>query len=390
MGATAEDYAPLRKQVAALGKLTTPPRTFPAEGFSADGIHKPIFYEALPWRGQPTRVFAWLGVPEQRSGKLPGIVLVHGGGGTAYKEWVTLWNDHGFAAISIAVEGQTDAPQPRTKHGAPWKSHAWAGPARRGIYADSAEPLTNQWMYHAVADTVLANSLLRSMPEVDKKKVGLAGISWGGVITSTVIGIDGRFAFAIPIYGCGHLFDAENRWGKALGDNSVYREVWDPMVRIKKARMPVLWLSWPGDEHFPLDCQAACYRAARGPHMVALIPGMHHSHPAGWNPPDSYAFAESVVRDGKPWLRQVSCREKNGEVRVKFNSTKPIDRARLISTTDAGFTGNRKWIEATATLETRNRRVLVTGILPPHTRAWFINVGSGGLTGSSDFNQCEP
>jgi hypothetical protein len=162
------------------------------------------------------------------------------------------------------------------------------------------------------------------------------------------------------------------------------------MVRIKKARMPVLWLSWPGDEHFPLDCQSTCYRCARGPHMVALLPGMRHSHPAGWNPPDSYAFAESIVRVGKPWLRQVSCRKQNDTVRVEFVSAKPIDRAVLVSTTDTGFTGNRNWSETPALLETRKSPVLVTATLPPHTRAWFVNVRSGELTGSSDFNQCAP
>lgn len=386
----AENYASLRKQVVALGELTAPPRMFPAEGFATTGAMKPIFYEALPWRGQPTRVFAWLGVPEQRAGNVPGIVLVHGGGGTAFKEWVKKWNDHGFAAVSIAVEGQTDERQPGAQPGVAWKRHTWSGPARNGIYADSAEPLTNQWMYHGVADTVLANSLLRSLPGVDANKVGVAGISWGGVITSTVIGIDGRFAFAIPIYGCGHLFDADNQWGRALGDNTLYREVWDPMVRLKKARMPMLWLSWPGDEHFPLDCQSICYRAARGLRMVALLPGMRHSHPAGWNPPDSYAFAESIVRDGKPWLRQAFCRERKGDVRVEFVATKPIDRAMLISSTDSGFTGGRKWTETSAALETRKTRVLVTATLPPHTRAWFVNVRSGELTGSSDFNQCGP
>jgi len=317
-------------------------------------------------------------------------VLVHGGGGTAFKEWVKKWNDHGFAAISIAVEGQTDEPLPGGRPGVAWKQHTWAGPARVGIYGDSAEPLTDQWMYHAIADAVLANSLLRSLPEVDAKKVGVAGISWGGVITSTVIGIDGRFAFAVPIYGCGHMFDADNQWGRALATNILYREVWDPMVRLKKAQLPGLWLSWPGDEHFPLDCQAACYRAARGPHMVALIPGMRHSHPAGWNPPDSYGFAESIVSNGKPWLRQVLCREKSGAVRVEFIPTKPINRAVLISTTDTGFTGGRKWTETSAALETRKGRVLVTATLPPHTRAWFVNGRSGELTGSSDFNECKP
>jgi hypothetical protein len=55
------------------------------------------------------------------------------------------------------------------------------------------------------APTVLANSLLRSLPQVDAEKVSLMGISWGGVIASTVAGIGPRFAFAIPTYGCGQV-----------------------------------------------------------------------------------------------------------------------------------------------------------------------------------------
>jgi len=381
------DIAKLRQQVLELGELTDPPAVHEANGFVADGAVKPVFYEALPWKGKPTRVFAWLGVPEQQTGKVPGIVLVHGGGGTAFKEWVTKWNEHGFAAIAIAVEGQTDKSKPDGKRGNRWTSHAWAGPSRVGIFADSDEPLSDQWIYHAVADTVLANSLLRSLPEVDAGNVGLMGISWGGVVTSTAIGIDDRFAFAIPTYGCGHLFDADNQWGRALGDNRLYREVWDPMVWTQRMKMPVLWLSWPKDSHFPLDCQSACYRAMPGPRMVALVSGMGHSHPAGWNPPDSYAFAESVVRTGGPWLEQIACRQESGSVEVEFASTKPLDRAGLVWTTDTGFTGSRTWHESPATLGSRGEHVVASAALPPSARAWFINVSSNGLTGSSDFTE---
>ena len=47
------------------------------------------------------------------------------------------------------------------------------------------------------------------------------GISWGGVITSTVIGIDDRFAFAIPTYGCGDLAEVPNQYGKSLGNHDL-------------------------------------------------------------------------------------------------------------------------------------------------------------------------
>ena len=119
--------------------------------------------------------------------------------------------------------------------------------------------------------------------------------------------------------------------------------------------------------------------------MVAVLPEMKHSHPASWNPPDSYAFAESVVRDGRPWLRQESLRVDNDRALVEFSTAKALDGAVLISTGESGFTGARKWIETAATVEQRGTHARITAPLPPGTRAWMINVRAGSFTGSSDF-----
>lgn len=149
--------------------------------------------------------------------------------------------------------------------------------------------------------------------------------------------------------------------------------------------MPVQWLSWPGDAHFPLDCQAATYRAMPGPTMVTLIPGMKHGHPPGWNPPDSYAFAESVVRSGRPWARLMGTGANNGIAWADFASATPLDEAMLVSTTDSGVTGSRKWTESPATLERTVRGGRATAPLPSGTTAWILNVRSGALTVSSEF-----
>lgn len=385
-----DDFASMRAKVLELQELTAAPDVYEVEQDSeseSDGRLRQIYFDGLPWKGEPTRVFAWLGVPESKEAKVPGIVLVHGGGGTAFKEWVQLWNEQGFAAISIAVEGQTDERVAESERGRRWKQHEWAGPARQGIFADTDQPLEDQWMYHALADTILANSLLRSLPRVDADKIGVMGISWGGVITSSVIGIDSRFAFAIPTYGCGHLFDADNHWGDALHDNEIYQQVWDGMQRIDRVRMPVLWLSWPKDNHFPLDAQAACYTSAPGPRMVSLIPGMGHSHQAGWRPPDSYAFAKTIVTDGRPWCRQVSATESGDAFTATFTSDRPIDQATLITTTDTGFTGQRSWKETPARFELAGDEVIATANISDDVTAWFINLHSGDLIVSSDYQQ---
>ena len=364
------------------------PKTYDADGFKPDGTVRAIFFDALPWKGKPTRVFAWIGLPAQRTGKVPGIVVVHGGGGTAYKEWVQKWNAQGFAAISIAVEGQTDVDEKKEAKGRPvWARHAFSGPARDGTFADTKLPLKEQWMYHALADTMLAHSLLRSLPEVDASKIGVMGISWGGVITSTIIGLDERFAFGIPTYGCGHLFDAENHWGRALHDNEGYKLTWDGMNYADRVKMPVLWLSWPQDAHFPLGCQAEHYRKTPGPRMVSLVSKMGHSHPAGWNPPDSYAFAKSVVETGRPWGSSPSATTKDGHAIAVFHSAKPLTKAVLVSTTDKGFTGTRKWVETPAAAASGGGGTTASAPLPAGTTAWYINAYAGQLTLTSDYQE---
>ena len=347
---------------------------------------RPIYFDALDYEGKPTKVFAWLGIPQERSAKVPGVVLVHGGGGTAFRTWVKKWNEKGFAAIAIAHEGQVERRESKRK----WAKHKWPGPWRRGHYKDTAKPLADQWMYHALADTILANSLLRSQPEVDESKVGIMGVSWGGVVTSTVMGIDSRFAFAIPTYGCGQMTDVENHWGAALGNNAFYRQVWDPIHYLPNAKMPALWFSWPEDNHFPLDSQAASYRAMNGEYMISLLPGMKHSNPASYTPPDSYAFAQSVVKDGKPWCGQVEMKMNAKALRVNFASSKSLDRAVLILTTDTGFTGNRKWIETRANLQQVDGEWSASARLPANATACFMNVNAGDLTASSEYVELEP
>lgn len=61
-----------------LGDLQAAPRVFPAAPHEA-GM-RAFFFEGLLWKGKPTRVFAWYGLPAHKESKrVPAIVLVHGG-----------------------------------------------------------------------------------------------------------------------------------------------------------------------------------------------------------------------------------------------------------------------------------------------------------------------
>ena len=66
-----------------------------------------VTYDGMPYRGQKTKVFAYVGFPAGASPEspVPAIVLVHGGGGHPLLPWVKLWNDCGYAAIAMDTTG---------------------------------------------------------------------------------------------------------------------------------------------------------------------------------------------------------------------------------------------------------------------------------------------
>jgi hypothetical protein len=178
---------------------------------------------------------------------------------------------------------------------------------------------------------------------------------------------------------------AANEYGQALADQALYREVWDPRLRLGRSSMPTLWLSWTGDTHFPLDQQAACYQAASGPRMVSLIPEMGHSHPSAWTPGDSYAFADSITRDGRPWCVQTGITIIGTVVRVTFSSTKTIDTALISSSGDSGATGERDWKDTPAILQQAGTDITVEAEIPAGSNSWFILLKSGDLHACSDY-----
>jgi dienelactone hydrolase len=375
------DFDAMRAEVEALGIINEPPKYEVLDRPDATPNLKPIFYSGLDYQGKPTKVFAWLGVPENTDGKkVPAVVLAHGGGGSASKDWVKNWNKRGYAAISMSLEGQTEY-DPALKGNA---KNPNGGPARSGIFGDSAAPIKDQWMYHAVADVTLAAALLRSLPEVDPNKIGINGCSWGGIITATVIGIDPRYAFAIPVYGCGGLDAIPNHYGGTLGGNEVYKKVWDANLRLDRARMPILWHSWPQDAHFSMEAvNNSRKKAGSEVSELCLIPGMGHGNLS--DRPEWFAFADSVLKDGKPGIQQKSSKLESGKAQASFVSAKPLESAVLVSTTGTGHTGTRTWVETPATLGQTGDLWVADAAVPEGTTACFINVKNGPLTISSDY-----
>ena len=356
-----------------MGELSGPPKVYPAPQVKSKhpGI-RGLFYEGEPYEGKPTRVFAWYGAPQGASAKnkVPAVVCVHGGGGTAFEAWVALWNKRGCAAIAMDLEGRMPSDGGRGKAG-----HEHSGPAQAGIFGDISKPVKDQWMYHAVAAVVRAHSLVRSFPEVDAERTGLTGISWGGIVTCNVVGVDGRFKFAAPVYGCGFLFEAGNQYQQAYekmseDDRAKCRRLWDGSSHLPRAKMPMLWVNGTNDGHFPMDVFQKSYRAAAAARTLCIRVRMPHGHGAGWAPAEIYAFADSIFKGGPPLIRITDHGRDGRQAWVAFDPKTPAAGAALNFTTDSGPWSARKWQSRPARIDAEATRA--SAEVPQSATAYFF------------------
>lgn len=366
--------------------LGSVPKTYPADAPLADDMTS-VFYEGLPWRSQPTRVFAYYGLPKVAAGtKVPGIVLVHGGGGTAFDAWVRLWNSRGYAAIAMDTCGCV----PVGSYGK-WQRHDAGGPPGWGGFAEVDQPVEDHWTYHAVADVVLAHSLLRSLPGVDPERIGVTGISWGGYLTCIVAGVDARFRFAVPVYGCGFLGD-NSVWlpeFQKMGAEKAARWLgrWDPSVWLPRSKMPMLWVDGTNDFAYPLDSLQKSYRLTQGPHTLCIRVRMPHGHGgAGENPAEILAFAENQLRGGQPLARITGQGRDGDRVWVTFAAATAMERAELNYTCQTGRWQDRTWETAPAEIDTAVHKA--TAQLPPGVKAYYFNlIDRRNLVVSAEHNE---
>lgn len=333
-----------------------------------------FYYEGEPYRGKPTRVFAYYGAPKVEPGKkVPGMVLIHGGGGTAFDRWVRVWTERGYAAIAMDLCGCV----PKGTYGK-WERHEQGGPPGwQASFDQIDEPTGDQWPYHAVAAIARGHSLLRSFPEIDAERIGATGISWGGYLTCLTAGVDTRFRFAVPVYGCGYLGD-NSAWlpqFEKMGSEKAARwlKQWDPSVFLPRAKLPLLWVNGTNDFAYPMDSWQKSYRLPKGPRTLCLRVRMPHGHgPAGENPEEIHAFANSILTEGPPLARIVDQGRTGTDVWAKFESTQPIVKAELNFTRDTGKWQGRKWESIPADVDTAKRRV--SAKLPEGATVWYLNV----------------
>lgn len=319
------------------------------EAASGFPLVRGLYYEGEPYRGKPTRVFAWVGEPEGigASGQpTPGMVLVHGGGGTAYAEWAQMWAERGYTCIAMDLSGR-DADGSPMSDGGPTHEE----PQK---FDDIADGLQCAWPYQAVANVMRATTLLASMEHVDETRLGVTGISWGGYLTCLVSALDDRLHAAAPVYGCGFLHH-NSAWLNVFERMSpADRESWiahfDPSQYLSHRRGPMLWVNGTNDFAYPLDSYQETYRLPPAERTLSVQVGLGHGHTPGWSRHEIELFINSVLRDGAP-LAQLGVVQQDGDrLWSPCTSHVPLMSASLHYARHEGPWKDRTWHTEPATL----------------------------------------
>ncbi|NND98025.1 MAG: prolyl oligopeptidase family serine peptidase, partial [Pirellulaceae bacterium] len=349
-----------------------------------------LIYQGQPINGQPTDVFAFYATPGSIAGDpsldkdLPVVVLVHGGGGTAFADWVWLWAKRGYAAIAMDLSGHR--PESPTFTAGELVSNLRAKRERLpngGPDQGSAEKFSSvggsvddDWPYHAVGNVIRAHSLVRGFPEIDAQRTAITGISWGGYTTCIVASVDDRFKAAVPVYGCGFLYDGESVQRKQIDAlPQQQRRQWiaqyDPSRHLPYCHVPIFFVNGTNDKHYPLKSYSRSYAAVAGEKWIRIEPNMRHSHQAGWEPKEIGMFIDSKLRDAQPIPRLDAIARIDGGLQVSYRSEQPLESSTLHYTTDTGPLVTRKWQSTPAVVGKQQIRVQT---IPSDAKIAFFTV----------------
>ncbi len=291
--------------------------------------------------------FAYIGFPEGPvpEGGFPGIVLIHGGGGTAYPQYTRFWVKQGYAVIALDWYNQRPIPP--------------ANPKETTVPRTPLPGGKRQDHVSNVANMVLAHSLLRSLENVNPEKTAFVGLSWGSWYGAIVASVDPRFKGGVEIY-CGDVKLPNSKIAKSLVGGRFHHA----------AKIPLYWVAGTNDRNVTLESLDRGFRECAKLENKSLVIRLPHSH-VGFNL-DSCLSMEAHFTKGDTGLPKLSDITQNGNT----VSAKILDRGKGIEYAVLCYTDSkdpvyhkRVWKSIPAKIE----KDVITAELPAGAHQFFLS-----------------
>ena len=336
---------------------------------------KGIFFEGEDYEGKATKVFAYFGVPETEmpNGGYPAIILIHGGLGRAFPDWVKLWTDRGYIAIAPDFDAQMASGSVSNVVNNPN-----GGPNGYGVKASDLQGKEkDSWTYFSIASLMKVITLLSSMSNVNKDLIGATGISWGSYLLGILLGVDHRLAFAMPVYGAGYLNEdstSELSSMFAAMDDSMqekYVSLFDPAGYLSQCATPTFFIQGVLDPAFsPVEKQKAADLITKVDVQYAYRAKMTHGQEYGSTPIELFNFADSIVLKKETILKLADNGTKGTSISVKITNGVGIKKAILYWTSTSDYEIRQaEWYSAVVTIDNG----VISGSIPQEaTYAYLV------------------
>jgi len=224
--------------------------------------------------GRRVELFAarCLPLPDRHPGveKFPVILHAPGGGQTVDPRDLSYYARLGFASASF--DWQIQGAEKRD-------------PVRRTRFPDTVvaqhahvESTDNLVFPVAILGAGVVIDWLAQHPGFDTRRVGMAGISWGGYLTWLVNAYEPRIKAAVPVYGCGGLFEPDHPYPRSV--TNAAREYWrthfDALNLTHKQKSPVCYLSSTNDFFGANSHADRVLNLLKVPHRRSSVPNGGH------------------------------------------------------------------------------------------------------------------
>ena len=243
-----------------------------------DGVKvRALRYTGSMAGGEPQRIYALYALPPSSGPgqKVPAIVQIHGGGQTCETGNVAWFARRGYACLAFDWGGLRDGRSPK-------KTTVWGSAVSRDYIDRPAGGVSDVFLLHAVLAARRAIDVLHEQPEVDSGRVGVQGISWGGLLTWLVGATEPRLKAVVPVYGVGGLDRGTIGEGEGLrrrGEEWVrmWTETFDPRRLSGEVKAPVLFCNGSNDWFGTLTSSEEAMSGVRVDHARSYAPNRNHS-----------------------------------------------------------------------------------------------------------------
>ena len=306
-----------------------------------------MYFNLVTTPAGPSRIYCAIARPEKAAGRVPVVVIFHGGGGHASPALAlaAARRHPGMAGVAMDYNGQFAAR--KAERVTEWKIPA---PTQRLALVPD---LRNYPLYHYVTAARRTLDWLETTPWADASRFGVNGVSYGGWVALILAGVDPRVKCVTTGVSAGGVGDTPGKAAQQLRwEPSEQRPLWlshyEPLAYAPSTHAGVFLQLASNDYWFWITGAARQLAALPGPKGWVVRPNSNHG--AG-GPELSDLAAPAFMRHlllGTPALSSVegfAADRAHAVYAWQVNGSQPVRRTSLYWSPGRVPASARYWLE---------------------------------------------